>query len=224
MAAFHQPKSSNELVAALRRRGIGDERVLAAMARVPRDRFVPADLVEEAWWDVALPLHEGQTISQPFIVAYMTAALRVEPHHSVLEIGTGSGYQAAVLSHLSRQVHTIERYASLHEEAIARFAALGITNITARVGDGREGWPEAAPFDRIMVTAAARELPRQLMDQLAPGGIMVLPLGARSEEQYLYRLRRTGEPQEAGTGSGADDEGGGFRQERLLPVRFVPLL
>mgnify|MGYP001552166992 FL=1 len=197
------------LVMELRRLGITDTRVLSAIERIPRDAFVPVTFKDQAYENIALPIEQGQTISQPYVVAFMTEALKVEPRMKVLEIGTGSGYQAAVLSKLCRRDYTIERYRSLLKEAEARFAANKLTNITCRVADGNKGWPEQAPFDRIIVTAAAPELPKTLMEQLSVGGILVVPVGGDANEQEVVRIRRT----EAG-----------FEQESLLPVRFVPLV
>jgi protein-L-isoaspartate(D-aspartate) O-methyltransferase len=197
------------LVQSLREQGISDERVLEAVAHIPREVFVEAPFADQAYADQPLPISCGQTISQPYIVARMTEALKVEPHHRVLEIGTGSGYQAAVLARLAKRVYTIERYATLAEAAAQRFAELGITNITQRVGDGTLGMPEFAPYDRIMVTAAARELPRAYLDQMAPGSILVIPIEERPGNQGLWRITR-------------DQQG--FQHEHLLPVRFVPLV
>jgi protein-L-isoaspartate(D-aspartate) O-methyltransferase len=197
------------LIMALRRSGVTDTAVLAAMERIPREDFVPDSFHDRAYEDRALPIGQGQTISQPQIVALMTQALDVTPRHKVLEIGTGSGYQTAVLSRLARRVYTIERHQPLLHEAEARFAKLQIHNITAIAGDGMKGWPAQAPFDRIIVTAAASALPEILLDQLAIGGIMVLPLGPERGDQELIRLRR-GEA--------------GIETEKLCDVRFVPLL
>lgn len=197
------------LVAALAERGITDARVLAAMASVPRDMFVDPAHASSAWIDSPLPIACGQTISQPYIVAYMTERLGIAPHHAVLEVGTGSGYQAAILARLCRDVFTIERHPALHEAATACFARLGIANITAIVGDGAAGWPEPRTFDRILVTAAARRAPEALLDTLAEGGRMILPLGPRSAGQYLVQFDRA--------------EGRIARTE-LLAVRFVPLI
>jgi protein-L-isoaspartate(D-aspartate) O-methyltransferase len=198
-----------QLLQSLRSQGISDERVLEALGKVPREVFVESLFADDAYVDQALPIPCGQTISQPYIVALMTEALKVEPHSRVLEIGTGSGYQAAVLSRLARRVYTIERYATLAEAAAQRFAELGITNITQRVGDGTLGMPEFAPFDRIMVTAAAREVPQAYLDQMAPGSILVIPIEERPGRQSLWRITR-------------DQQG--FEHEHLLPVRFVPLV
>lgn len=197
------------LIMELRREGITDTRVLAAVERTPRDLFVAPPFKDQAYENVALPISQGQTISQPFVVAYMTQALEVGERMKVLEIGTGSGYQTAVLARLCRRVYTIERYKSLLDEAEERFRALRLTNITARHGDGMKGWPELAPFERIIVTAAASaEPPPALLEQLAEGGVMVLPLGGHGE-QRLVRLRRAAE---------------GLERQDLLPVRFVPLV
>ena len=203
-----EPRSAEELVRALERSGITDRRVLAAIAAVPRDRFVPAHLADKAWWDVALPIGARQTISQPYVVAFMTEALDVGEDRRVLEIGTGSGYQAAILARLAREVYSVERIPELGARACDTLAALDISNVHIRIGDGRLGWPEAAPFDRIIVTAAADEPPSALLDQLAEGGIMVIPLKEEDEER-LVRLKRSD---------------GRIAREPLLAVRFVPLV
>jgi protein-L-isoaspartate(D-aspartate) O-methyltransferase len=194
----------------LRRRGISDQAVLRAMDEVPREHFVAPGFTESAYADQALPIACGQTISQPFVVAYMTEQLEVEASHRVLEIGTGSGYQAAVLSRLAREVVSIERYRTLAEAARGRLKTLGYGNLTVLVGDGMAGAPDRAPFDRIMVTAAAEDIPQALTAQLAEGGTMVLPLGPRDGTQYIVKL--TKEP------------GGELRRDNLIAVRFVPLL
>ena len=197
------------LVLDLRRGGITDTRLLGAMERVPREMFVPETFHNKAYDNVALPIGHHQTVSQPLVVARMTQALGVEARHKVLEIGTGSGYQAAVLAGLCRRLYTIERYQELLLEAEARLEALGITNLTTRFGDGTLGWPEQAPFDRIMSTAAAEDVPAQLVAQLAVGGILVVPVGGGDGEQRLMRVCRTEE------GAETEDLGG---------VRFVPLI
>lgn len=198
------------LLMALRRSGVTDTKVLAAIERVPRELFVPDAFQDRAWEDTALPIELGQTISQPLIVGLMTQALELQARHLVLEVGTGSGYQAAVLSRLCRRVFTIERLKPLLAEAQTRFRALGIDNITTRHGDGTRGWPEQAPFARILVTAAGGdEPPKDLTDQLAVGGVMVIPLGGDYREQKVVRFRRTDS---------------GLTREDLWPVRFVPLL
>jgi protein-L-isoaspartate(D-aspartate) O-methyltransferase len=199
----------NQLIEALRRQGIWDERVLNAVAETAREAFVEPAFADQAYADQALPIACGQTISQPYIVALMTEALKVEPANRVLEIGTGSGYQCAVLSRLCLHVYTVERFRTLAESAKERFQTAGLMNITQKVGDGSLGFPEHAPYDRIMVTAAAREVPETLLAQLSPGGIMVLPLEERPGKQDLWRLRK--------------DERG-IEREHLLPVRFVPLV
>jgi len=198
-----------EFLLTLRRRGIGDAAVLRAMDEVPRARFVAPDFMPEAYADQALPICCGQTISQPYVVAFMTEQLRLRPHHRVLEIGTGSGYQAAVLSRLAREVVTIERYRTLAGEARGRLAALGYGNVEVVTGDGLAGLPERAPFDRILVTAAALQPPQVLIDQLADDGVMVLPQGPHNGPQHIVRLTKTA------TGIG---------REELIAVRFVPLL
>jgi len=188
-------------------RGVRDPRVLAVMRKVERHLFVPDLLRRAAYTDQPLPIGHGQTISQPYIVAYMTEALELKPQDRVLEVGTGSGYQAAVLAELVREVYSIEIVEPLSKEAAARLQRLGYANIHLRVGDGYRGWPEAAPFDAIMVTAAPDHIPPPLIDQLAPGGRLVVPVGRFFQE--LVRVRRT--PQ-------------GVKQEELLPVRFVPMV
>ncbi|RME95029.1 MAG: protein-L-isoaspartate(D-aspartate) O-methyltransferase [Alphaproteobacteria bacterium] len=198
-----------ELIMQLRKRGISDTRVLRAMELVPRELFVDPAFVEQAYDDCALPIACGQTISQPYIVAYMTERLAPAPTDVVLEIGTGSGYQTAVLSHLCAHVYTIERYRELQKSADRKFRELGIMNVTTIIGDGWLGWPPKAPYERIIVTAAAEEAPAQLLDQLAEGGRMVLPLGATRETQFLVQIDKTEE---------------GLASEKLLPVRFVPLV
>jgi protein-L-isoaspartate(D-aspartate) O-methyltransferase len=196
------------LVMSLRRKGINDVDVLRAMELTPREIFVEPPFVEQAAWDMALPIGCGQTISQPFVVAYMSELLQVEKKHKVLEIGTGSGYQAAVLSHLCRRLFTIEIHRPLQIAAQARFERLGLDNIVTRVGDGREGWPEQAPFDRIIVTAAARKIPNALIEQLAFGGRLVMPVGESRETQKIMLVEKTNT---------------GVEQEELMAVRFVPL-
>jgi protein-L-isoaspartate(D-aspartate) O-methyltransferase len=193
----------------LRRRGIGDAAVLRAMDEVPREYFVEGQFLDAAYADRALPIACGQTISQPYVVAYMTEQLGVQPHHHVLEIGTGSGYQAAVLSRLAREVVTIERYRTLADAARARLETLGYRNVEVRLGDGLAGAPDRAPFDRILVTAATETVPEALVAQLAPDGVMVLPLGPQASPQNLVRLTKSDN---------------GSRQEELIAVRFVPLL
>ena len=197
------------LIMLLRRRGIRDTKVLRAIERVPREVFVDPAFADNAYQDIALPIDCGQTISQPYVVAFMTEKLELEPGHKVLEIGTGSGYQAAVLSHLCRRVFTIERWRELQKAAERRFAELGIGNVTSIIGDGYLGWPPQSPFDRIVITAAAAEPPPALLEQLKIGGRMILPLGETRETQALVQIDKT----EAGTS---------FKE--LLPVRFVPLM
>ncbi len=201
--------SRMEFLLGLRRRGIGDADVLRAMDEVPREYFVAPDETEVAYADQALPIACGQTISQPFVVAYMTEKLDVRPEHRVLEIGTGSGYQAAILSRLAREVFTIERFRTLADTARVRFETLGYANITVVHGDGMQGVPEHAPYDRIIVTAAAEEIPQALVAQLAEGGVMVLPLGPQDGFQSIVRLTK---------------RGGEVEREDLIGVRFVPLL
>ena len=195
----------------LRRSGITDHKVLGALERVPRDLFVPETFLDQAYEDKALPIGLGQTISQPLVVAMMTQALEIDDRHKILEIGTGSGYQASVLARLCRRVYTIERHKLLLETAETRFAAMRIHNIVAICGDGTRGWPEQEPFQRIIVTAAhaGREPPPALVEQLDDGGILVIPMGDDWGGQQVVRFRRTG-----------DD----VQREDLWPVRFVPLV
>jgi protein-L-isoaspartate(D-aspartate) O-methyltransferase len=198
-----------EFLLTLRRRGITDNAVLRAMDEVPREMFIDDDTRPQAYQDHALPIACGQTISQPYVVAYMTELLELASHHRVLEIGTGSGYQAAVLSRIAAHVVSIERYRTLAEKARKTFDRIGYTNIDVILGDGFEGAPNLAPFDRIIVTAAAEAIPDPLVEQLADDGIMVLPLGPRNGPQHIVRLRSTPD---------------GIAREDLIAVRFVPLV
>ncbi|MBP7868010.1 MAG: protein-L-isoaspartate(D-aspartate) O-methyltransferase [Acidobacteria bacterium] len=194
----------------IRARGVRDERVLEAMESVPRECFVPPGTEGEAYADHPLPIGLGQTISQPYIVAYMTEEARIRPADRVLEIGTGSGYQAAVLSRVAAEVFTVECLPDHARAAASLLARLGCANVSCREGDGRQGWPERAPFDAILVTAAAEGPPPALVEQLAPGGRMIIPLGGCYGAQYLCRLRRT--------------DAGAVIREPLIGVRFVPLV
>ena len=197
------------LMLQLRKAGITDPKLLAVMEETPRDLFVEAAFAARAWDDAPLPIADGQTISQPFVVGAMTAALELSGDQKVLEIGTGSGYQTAILARLARRVYTVERYRSLMRAAQRRFATLGLTNVVASCSDGGLGWPQQAPFDRILVTCAAPERPDPLLAQLAPGGVLVAPVGAGAVQELLrYRLRPDGV----------------FEEEHLMDVRFVPLL
>lgn len=200
---------AGRLILHLRQQGVTDPKVLAAMESIDRAVFVHEKFLDQAWEDQALPIDCAQTISQPYIVGLMTQALDVQPRHRVLEIGTGSGYQAAVLSRLARYVYSVERYRSLLTEAEARLKELKIDNVITQHGDGGLGWPQQAPFDRIMVTAAAPGEPTELLHQLKPGGILVCPVG-RSSVQMLHRY--VGQPD------------GSFQRESLTEVRFVPLV
>lgn len=194
---------------ALRSHGVTDTRVLNAMEAVDRGYFVRGLFANRAYEDHPLPIACGQTISQPSIVALMTQALQVGPRDTVLEIGTGSGYQAAILSLLARRVYTVDRWRQLVREASQRLEALNVTNVTAMTADGSRGLPDQAPFDRILVTAAAEDPPGPLMAQLKVGGIMVLPVGQSDHVQQLIRVTRSES---------------GFDYEELRPVRFVPLV
>ncbi len=193
----------------IKARGVRDKAVLEAMRRVPRHPFVPADLIAEAHADRPLPIGAGQTISQPYIVAYMTELLDVKPRHRVLEIGTGSGYQTAILAQLAARVYSIEIVEPLAKRAAGRLHALGIENIDLRIGDGGEGWPEEAPFDRILLTAAPAEIPPTLIEQLARGGRLVAPVGSQSERQSLIVIDK--------------DSKGRLHRREDLPVLFVPM-
>jgi protein-L-isoaspartate(D-aspartate) O-methyltransferase len=194
---------------ALRSKGVMDQRVLTAMEKVDRGAFVTGHFAERAYEDMPLPIACGQTISQPSVVGMMTQALDVQPRHKVLEVGTGSGYQAAILSHLGRRVYTIDRHAQLTRSVRKLFEQQGIANITVVTGDGSFGLAEQSPFDRILVTAAAEDPPGPLLAQLREGGIMVVPVGQSDAVQTLIKVTRTPE---------------GFDYEELMPVRFVPLL
>jgi len=191
----------------LKARGISDERVLNAMNKVPREEFVPPDSRAGSYEDGPLPIGYGQTISQPYIVAFMTEQLRLKPSDRVLEIGTGSGYQAAILAELMSQVHSIEIVEPLAKNAEATLQRLGYVNVHVKIGDGYKGWPEAAPFDAIIVTCAPDRVPQPLVDQLKDGGRMVIPVGDRIAQE-LYLLEK---------------KNGQLKQSATLPVRFVPM-
>ncbi|SMO72621.1 protein-L-isoaspartate(D-aspartate) O-methyltransferase [Fodinibius sediminis] len=191
------------------RRGVSDSRVLDAMRHVPRHEFVPGQYQEFAYDDRPLPIGHAQTISQPFIVGYMTQMLDLQAGEKVLEIGTGSGYQAAVLSEITPHVFTIEIVAPLGQQARSRFDQLGYSTIQTKIGDGYRGWPKQAPFDAIIMTAAPETIPQPLIDQLKPGGVLVAPVGAAGQIQTLTRVTKSKE--------------GKVRISRELPVRFVPM-
>lgn len=206
MTDFQHEKA--RLIMTLRGMGVVESDVLSAIEQVPRELFVPVALRRHAYENASLPIALEQTISQPYIVARMTAALKLTGRERVLEIGTGSGYQAAILSFLCRRVYSIERLRPLLVEAETKFRNLRITNITTKVGDGARGWPEGAPFDRIILTCAPATIPVALLNQLKTGGIMVAPEG-RNRDQTLVTLRRTED---------------GFEKKEMLPVKFVPLV
>jgi len=190
------------------RRGVKDPRVLSAMRKVPRHRFIPSEYNHLAYTDGPLPIGNRQTISQPYIVALMTELLRLKGHEKVLEIGTGSGYQAAVLAHMADEVHSIERHRKLAAKSAKILANLGLDNVKVHTGDGTLGLPKQAPFDAIIVTAAAPNLPAPLLDQLVEGGCLVIPVGSRGS-QFLERWTRAGESSQ---------------REDIIPVAFVPLI
>ncbi len=192
----------------IRQRGVANARVLAAMETLPRERFVPPDARSQSYDDVPLAIGFGQTISQPYIVAYMTEVLDVRESHRVLEIGTGSAYQAAVLARLAREVWTIEIVPELAASARELLRDLGLSNVHVRLGDGHNGWPEQAPFDRIMATAAPDAIPPALIDQIAVGGRLVIPVGTQGGPQWITVVDRSGS---------------GVVQKLTIPVQFVPL-
>lgn len=198
-----------ELILRLRRAGVTDQRVLAAMEATPREMFVPAEAQGEAYAERALPIDCGQTISAPVIVGIMTAALDVGDRDRVLEVGTGTGYQTAVLARLARRVYTVDRFRTLVTAAESRFKTLRLSNVTTLVADGMNGWPEQAPFDRIIVTAAGDTVPEALKKQVRVGGVIVIPVGPQDGVQKLLRLQRTDT---------------GFDEKALADVRFVPLI
>jgi protein-L-isoaspartate(D-aspartate) O-methyltransferase len=209
MPAFKNPSEKMMFQLTLRRRGISDQAVLRAMEEIPRENFVePTDLAD-AYRDSALGIACGQTISQPFVVAYMTEQLQLQKHHRVLEIGTGSGYQAAILSRLCSHVLTIERYRTLADSARARLRKLGCHNVEVMLGDGFDVPAVAGTFDRIIVTAAMEQIPEALTQRLEPGGILIAPVGPHQGTQTLVRMTRTDQ---------------GFDRRELVDVRFVPAL
>ena len=209
MPAPRKPPEKMMFQLTLRRRGISDQAVLRAMEEIPREMFVDAADRADAYRDSALGIACGQTISQPFVVAYMTEQLQLQKHHRVLEIGTGSGYQAAILSRLCRQVLTVERYRTLADSARARLEKLGCDNVEVMFGDGFDVPASAGSFDRIIVTAAMEQIPESLMQRLAPAGILIAPVGPHHGTQTLVRVARTD---------------AGFERKELVDVRFVPAL
>jgi protein-L-isoaspartate(D-aspartate) O-methyltransferase len=209
MPAIENPPEKMMFQLTLRRRGISDQAVLRAMEEIPRDIFVQADDRADAYRDSALGIACGQTISQPFVVAYMTEQLQLQKRHRVLEIGTGSGYQAAILSRLCREVLTIERYRTLADSARARLETLGCDNVEVMLGDGFDVPASVGTFDRIIVTAAMEQIPEDLTQRLEPGGILIAPVGPHQSTQTLLRMTRTD---------------AGFERKELVDVRFVPAL
>jgi protein-L-isoaspartate(D-aspartate) O-methyltransferase len=207
--AASEAERKMQFLYALRSKGVTDKRVLSAMEVIDRGPFIRGIFANRAYEDMPLPIACGQTISQPSVVGLMTQALRINARDKVLEVGTGSGYQAAVLSRLARRVYTVDRHARLVREARMVFEEMNLTNITAITADGSFGLPDQAPFDRILVTAAAEDPPGTLMEQLKPGGIMVVPVGQSDAVQHLIVVRKTDT---------------GFEYDELRPVRFVPLL
>ena len=206
--AYHARRLA--MVSLIRRYGVEDEHTLRAMEAVPRHQFVPAEFRDRAYNDHPLPIGHGQTISQPYIVAYMTEMLEPAPGMKVLEVGTGSGYQAAVLAEIGCDVYTVEIFEALAASAGARLRSLGYDSVSSRHGDGHFGWPEAAPFDVIIVTAAAGHIPPRLIEQLKPGGRMMIPVGSVYGVQNLIFVNK--------------DPNGKVTTRSLLPVRFVPML
>ena len=204
-----EPETKMQFLFALRSKGVTDKAVLSAMEEIDRGPFVRGIFANRAYEDMPLPIACGQTISQPSVVGIMTQALQVSPRDKVLEVGTGSGYQAAILSRLARRVYTVERHQRLVREATAVFAQMGLVNITTMTADGSHGLPDQAPFDRIIVTAAAEDPPGPLLAQLKIGGIMVVPVGQSDAVQSLIKVRRTDQ---------------GYDYDEIRPVRFVPLL
>ena len=204
-----EPETKMQFLYALRSKGVTDTAVLNAMEGIDRGPFVRGIFADRAYEDMPLPISCGQTISQPSVVGIMTQALQVAPRDKVLEVGTGSGYQAAILSRLARRVYTVERHQRLVREATEIFTAMGLVNITTMTADGSHGLPDLAPFDRILVTAAAEDPPGPLLAQLKIGGIMVVPVGQSDAVQTLIRVRRTDQ---------------GYDYDEIRPVRFVPLL
>ena len=198
-----------KLLLLLRQEGVTDSRILSAFESVPREIFVDELFKNHAYENVSLPIDCGQTISQPSVIAIMTKALDLGARMKVLEIGTGSGYQTAILARLCRRVYTVERHRTLSIEATKKFHQLTIHNVSTKVGDGYSGWPAQAPFQRILVTAAAVEPPPRLLEQLGDGGVMVIPIGSTNSEQTLFRLQRRGEK---------------IIEDFLANVRFVPLV
>ena len=200
----------NMIETQIKQRGIKDQAILDAMSKINRHEFVQENFERLAYSDRPVPIGFGQTISQPYIVAFMSEKLNVNTHHKVLEIGTGSGYQAAVLAELSEHVYTIEIISELAERAKKVLNKNKYDNISFRIGDGYKGWPEEAPFDRIMVTAAPKKIPERLIEQLAPGGIMVIPVGETVMMQYLWSITK--------------ENDGSIIKEKIFPVRFVPMV
>lgn len=198
-----------DLILRLRRAGVTDQRVVAAIESTPREMFVPAESHASAYSERALPIECGQTISAPVIVGVMTQALDIEERERILEIGTGSGYQTAILAKLARRVYTIDRFRTLVQDAESRFRTLRLSNITTLVGDGIKGWAEQAPFDRIIVTAAGEDVPQALLKQVRTGGVIVIPVGPLDGVQKLLRLEKKED---------------GFDERSLADVRFVPLI
>ncbi|MDD5765438.1 MAG: protein-L-isoaspartate(D-aspartate) O-methyltransferase [Candidatus Marinimicrobia bacterium] len=207
---YTESKNAEEMVREqILSRDILDPAVVSAMRSVPRHAFVNQKYADLAYSDQPLPIGLGQTISQPYVVAFMTQALRISPKSRVLEIGTGSGYQAAVLSKIAREVYTVELLETLAKKAETVLKNIGIRNVRIRQGDGRDGWPEFAPFSHIIVTAASEDIPKELEKQLAIGGRMIIPVGNRDRTQYLVLVQK---------------EKDSIRKEKILPVRFVPLV